>query len=55
MESVTTLELIKLLEQLPPEAEVYVATYCHGCYAPADKVSLGYDGRVVVEESGEGE
>lgn len=49
----TVNELIKLLEQQPSEAEVYVANDCHGCFRPADRVRLDERGMVVVEESGE--
>ena len=51
----TVSRLMELLKEFSPEAEIYVATYCHGCYVPADKVSLSHDGKgtVVIEESGE--
>jgi hypothetical protein len=48
----TVTELIELLKQQPPDAEVWVSTDHCGCFRPADVVRRDERGVVVVEESG---
>jgi hypothetical protein len=45
----TVEDLAKQLEQMPQDAEIYVATECHGCFEPADHIKLDDRGMVVID------
>ena len=49
----TVAELAKVLEQMPPAAEVWVATECHGCFEPAGHARLDERGMFVIDSGPE--
>jgi hypothetical protein len=49
--TLTVAQLIEQLRQFDFNAEVWVATECHGCFKPANKVSRDNQGRIVIEDT----
>jgi len=46
----TVAELIELLKKEPQDADVWVATNCHGCFQPAEHVHRDDRGMIVIED-----
>lgn len=42
-------DLIESLKQYPEDAEIYVATECHGCFETADHTRIDERGMVVID------
>ena len=45
----TVSTLLEELKRLPPDAEIWVSTECHGCFEPAFQVRLDSRGMVRID------